>query len=92
MSSIIYHKCCFSICFATDTVSRVVSQFISGISRVFHKLLTYFNGTIIYTSTVPAFPGLFISLNLNLSDSGFVILFAYGSSLQCCYKIPNAFA
>ena len=50
----------------------LTSQLIKGISRVFQKLLKYFNGTIISTSfSLPAagvFPGIFI-LDVNDSES-----------------------
>ena len=75
----------------TDQVrSRVISQFISGISRVLHKLLKYFHGRAICTFTVPGLPVLFVSFDLNLNDSEFVIL-SFGSYLQCCHKLPLVF-
>ena len=39
----------------------LTSQLIKGISRVFQKLLRYFNGTIISTSTIPAILPLLLS-------------------------------
>ena len=61
--------------------SRLISQIINGNSRVFQKLLKYFNGTAILTSyvlpTVRVFP---VILILYLNDSDCVILL-FGSSL-----------
>ena len=60
---------------------RLISELITGISRIFQKLLNYFNGTAISTSfalpAAGAFPAILI-LNLNYSDC--VMLF-FGSSL-----------
>ena len=51
---------------------RLTSQLINGILRVLQKLLKYFNGTIISTSSVllsaGVFPLIFI-LDLNYSES-----------------------
>ena len=77
------------------------------ISKVLQKLLRYFSGTIISTSTLPAIlPSLLLAavwpvilvLKLNesvaLAPSKSVIspsLSTAGTSLQYCYKFPDAF-
>ena len=60
--------------FADQVRSKVISQFIRAISRVLLKLIKYFNSTAISSFKVPILPVLFISLNLDLNDSEFVIL------------------
>ena len=52
--------------FADEVRSRIVSQFLSDISRILLNLLKYFNDTVISTFRVPALPVLFIILDLNL--------------------------
>ena len=60
---------------------RLTSQLISGISRVRHKLLQYFNGTIISTSFVLPAAGIFpVIFVLDLNDSDCVMV-SFGSSL-----------
>ena len=57
--------------------SRLTSQLIKGISRVLHKLLKYFNGTIISTSFVLFAAGVFpviFTLDLNVSESAMLSL------------------
>ena len=60
---------------------RLTSQLINVISRIFQKLLKYFNGTMISTSFVlpsaGVFPGIFI-LDLNYSEFA---KSSFGSSL-----------
>ena len=45
---------------------RVISQLIKGISSVLQKMLRYFNGTIILTSSVTPFPVCPVIFCLNL--------------------------
>ena len=60
---------------------RLISQLINSISRVFHKLLKYFNTTTILTSFVFPVTGVFtVILILYLNDSDQVIE-SFGSSL-----------
>ena len=77
--------------FADQVRSRVISQFISAISRVRQKLIKYFNGTTISSFKVPVLPVLFISLDLDLNYSEFVVL-SPGSSLQYFQRLFNVFA
>ena len=44
--------------------SRVNSQFLHGISRVFQKILKYFNGGIIFTVATPSLLALSLILDL----------------------------
>ena len=83
------------------------SQLIKGISRVLQKLLKYFNGTIISTSTLPAILPLLLSaavwpvifvLKLNesvalapLKSTILPSLFTAGISLQYYHKLPDVF-
>ena len=83
--------------------SRAISQSIKDISKVLRKLLSYFNGTIIFPFFVPLSPVLPDNFNLRLNESVrlasvksanlmiFLLIFAAGSSLQYYHKIPNAF-
>ena len=60
---------------------RLTSQLINGISRVFQKLLKYFNGIIISTSFVLPSSGIFpVIFILDLNDLESVKL-SLGSSL-----------
>ena len=60
---------------------RLTSQLINSISRVFQKLLKYFNGTIISTSFVLPSAGVVpVIFILDLSDLESVTL-SFGSSL-----------
>ena len=77
--------------FADQVRLRVISQFISAISRVRPKLIKYFNGTTISSFKVPVLPVLFISLDLDLNYSEFVVL-SPGSSLQYFQRLFNVFA
>ena len=59
---------------------RLTSQLINGISRVFQKLLKYFDGTIVSTSFVLSSSGVFpliFFLDLNDSESS---KFSFASS------------
>ena len=47
---------------------RLISQLINVISRVFKKLLKYFNDTIILTYFVPSFPVLPVVFVLNIKE------------------------
>ena len=70
---------------------RLTSQLINGISRVFQKLLKYFNGTIISTFFVLPSAGVFpVIFILDLNDSECAKL-SFGSSLSYCHKLPDAF-
>ena len=65
--------------FADPVNIQSMSQLISDNSKVFQKLLKYFNDT--YISTFPVLPllVLLVNLYLNLNDSDFVML-SLGSS------------
>ena len=77
--------------FSDQVKMRLLSQLIKGISRVLQKLLKYFNGTAILTSSVlPSAGGFPVIIILNLNDLDFVIL-SFGSSLCYCYKLPDVF-
>ena len=67
---------------SSDQVKMIlISQLISGISRVLQKLLKYFNDTPISTSFLLPAAGVFpVILILNLNDSDCVIL-SFESSL-----------
>ena len=58
----------------------LTSQLINGVSRVFKKLLKYFNGAVILTSFVLTLGGVFpVIFILDLNDSDCVIT-SFGSS------------
>ena len=93
--------------FADHVKINSTSQLIKGISRVLQKLLRYFSGTIISTSTLPAilpsllsaavWPVVFV-LNLNESFSLAPLKLTIlpssstaGISLQYCHKLPDVF-
>ena len=57
---------------------RLISQLINGISRVFQKLLKYFNDTIVSTSFVPSSPVLPVIFSLNLNEA--LLLLSAGKS------------
>ena len=59
--------------FADQVRIRLISHLLKGISRVFHKLLSCFNGKAIFTFVVPALLVLFKNLGLNLTDLDSVI-------------------
>ena len=60
---------------------RLTSQLINSISRVFQKLLKYFNGTIILTSSVLPSLGVFpVIFTVDLNDLECANL-SFGSSL-----------
>ena len=44
-----------------------------------------------FVLTVPAVAVVFVSLDLNLNDSEFVMLLLSGSFLQYCHKLPDVF-
>ena len=71
--------------FADQVKRRFISQLISGISRVFQKLLEYFNGTAISTFAILTSLVLLVNLDLNLNDSQCVMLLL-GSSLRYCHR------
>ena len=74
--------------FADQVNVKLISQLISGISRVLQKLIRGFNGNTISISTVLSIPVLFENFKLNLNDLESVKL-SSGSSLQFCYEIPD---
>lgn len=59
-----------------------------GISRLFQKLLRYFNETAISTSTVLSLPALFVNLYLNLN---YLESFTLSSDLflQYCHPLTS---
>ena len=59
---------------------RLISQLISNISRVFQRLLRYFNGPAISTFKIPASLVLLNNLYLNLKDLESIIV-SLGASL-----------
>ena len=84
-----------------------VSQLIKGISRILQKLIKYFNGTIISTSTLPTilpsllllavWPVIFV-LTVNesvalapLKSTIAPLLFTARTSLQYCHRFPDVF-
>ena len=70
---------------------RLNSQLINGISRVLQKLLKYFDGTIISTSSVLPSTGVFpVTLILDLNDSEFVKL-SFSLPLSYYHKLPDFF-
>ena len=69
---------------------RLISQLISGISRVLWKVLKYFNGTDISRFTVPVPSISFKKLYLNWNESESAVLLSC-SSLQYGRKLPDAF-
>ena len=72
--------------FADEVRPRIVSKFLSDISRILLNLLKYFNDTVISTFRVPALPVLFIILDLNLNKSQSVLSPSSSSSLEYCNK------
>ena len=74
--------------FADQVNVKLISQLISGISRVLQKLIRWFNGNTISISTVLSIPVLFENLKLNLNDLESAKL-SSGLSLQYCYEIPD---
>ena len=76
---------------SSDQVKKIlISQLISGVSRVLQKLFRYFNGTIIWTIFIESFPvwPVIFCLDLNEALSGSskasiitLLLFINGSSL-----------
>ena len=48
---------------------RLISQLVNGLSRVLHKLLKYFNCTIILTCILPLFPVVAVIFCLNLNET-----------------------
>ena len=77
---------------STDHIKRrLTSQFINGISRVFQKLLKFFNGTINSTPFVfPSAAVILVIFTVDLNDSESVKLLL-GSSLQCSHRLPDIF-
>ena len=77
---------------STDHIERRLTlQFINGISRVFQKLLKFFNCTI--NSTSFAFPSAAVFLvifTVDLNDSESVKLL-FGSSLKYSHRLPDIF-
>ena len=55
--------------FADQVRTRLISQSINCISRVLHKLLRYFNGTIVSTSFVQSFLVRPVIFCLNLKEA-----------------------
>ena len=93
--------------FAGQFKISLTSQLSKVISRVLQKLFTYFNGTIISTSTLPVilallllavvWPVIFV-LKLNeavvlapLKLAISSLSFTAGLSLQYCHKLPDVF-
>ena len=67
--------------------SRLISQLIKGISRVFQKWIKYFNLKVISKFPVPSLSTLFANVDLNLNDLKSVISLSSGSFLQYCNKL-----
>ena len=61
------HKVLYQLLQFVDQL-KIISQLISGISRVLWKVLKYFNGTDISTFTVPVPSVLFNNLDLNWNE------------------------
>ena len=76
--------------FADQVDIRLISQLISGISRVFQKLLKQFNGIAVYMFKIPVLLVFFASIDLNLNDSEFVML-SLESSLWYYHRLPDVF-
>ena len=83
-----------------------ILQLIKGISRVLQKLLRYFSGTIISTSTLPAILPLLLlavvlriifdlKLSVSVSLTPLKLIFPSSStaaiSLQYCHRLPDVF-
>ena len=85
------HKVLYQLLQFVDQLKiRLISQLISGISRVLWKVLKYFNGTDISTFTVPVPSVLFKELYLNWNESESAVLLSC-SSLQYGRKLPDVF-
>ena len=69
--------------FSDQVRIRLISQLIKSILRALQNLLNYFNGTVIFSSIIPALLILSKNLDLSLSDSESVVLL-FGSPLQNC--------
>ena len=79
--------------------SKLILQLIKDFSRVYQKLLKYFNGTIVSASFVPLLPVWPVIFSLLLNESVIesaalkltIVPLASeaGSSLQNCHKIPD---
>ena len=65
--------------------TRLISQLINGISRVFRKVLKYFNITIISTFFVPPFPVCPAICCLNLNE--LLLLLLSGKSIISSYYL-----
>ena len=83
------HKVLYQLLQFVDQL-KIISQLISGISRVLWKVLKYFNGTDISTFTVPVPSVLFKELYLNWNESESAVLLSC-SSLQYGRKLPDVF-
>ena len=76
--------------FADQFSIRLISQLISGISKVLQKVHKYFNGAAISTFALSKLSLLIVNLDLNLNDSESVML-SLRSYLRYCHRLPNVF-